>query len=147
MSTPAPNPQSFDFDYAPAMKMFMDNMEVWKQNYENLLRNANLSPSNASAATFPPAEQALGNWKAAGDALFRSFVEQQVELCRFFGRRWENYLDYPRRLSSCKTPAEVAELEMDFLKKMAEDYSQESARLARPMSELMSSWSTGRFGQ
>lgn len=66
-----------------------------------------------------PEEHAIGNWRSADEARFRSFIEQQIGLCRFFGRRRERYFDPP--LSSCKAPAEVAEREMEFLNKMAED--------------------------
>lgn len=146
MSTPYQSTPNFDFDFAPAMKLFMDNMEVWKQNYEQFVKTSSLGvPATGAEQLTKPAEQAMGNWKAAGEALFKSFIEQQVEICRFFGRRWETYLDYPRRLSACKTPAELAELEMEFLKRMAEDYSQESAKLAKPVNDLMAAWTAGRF--
>lgn len=146
MSNPYQSAANFDFDFAPAMKLFMDNMGVWKQNYEQLLKTSNFAvPATGSDLLARPAEQALGNWKAAGEALFKSAIEQQVELCRFFGRRWETYLDFPRRLSACKTPAEIAEVEVEFLKKMAEDYAQESAKLAKPVNDLMGAWASGRF--
>jgi hypothetical protein len=130
------------------MKLFMDNMEILKKNYDQFLKSSNIPiPTASTGLMLGPAEQAIGNWKSAGEALFRSFIEQQIELCRFFGKRWERYLDFPRRLSNCKTPAEVAELEMEFLKKMAEDYSQESAKLAQPVNNLMSGWAVGRLTQ
>jgi hypothetical protein len=147
MSTPSQKPANFDFDFAPAVRLFVDNMEVWKQNYEQFLKTSGAAPVSGPELLTKPAEQALGNWKAAGEALFTSFIEQQVEVCRFFGRRWETYLDYPRRLAACKTPADIGEVEMEFLKRMAEDYTQESAKLAKPVNDLMSAWASGRFAR
>jgi hypothetical protein len=145
MNTQLPSGQNFDFDFAPAMKLYMDSVEGWKQNYEKLLKGANFTPAAGGAALIAkPVEQAMSNWQAAGEALFKTFIGQQVELCQFFGRRWEIYRDYPRRISSCKTPAELAEVETEFLNRMAADYSHESAKLTKSMNDLVAAWAAGR---
>jgi hypothetical protein len=148
MSSQHPAAQNFDFDFAPAMKLFTDNMEVWKQNCEQVMKSSSFAPALNGAALMPnPAEQAIGNWKAAGEALFKTAIEQQIELCRFFGKRWETYLEFPRRLAACKTPAEVAEIEIEFVKRLTSDYSEEGAKLVKPVSAFMNALASGRLTQ
>ena len=145
MNPQSPSTQLYDFDFAPAMKMYAESFDLWKQNYEKFVQNAQLASNNSAASmATKPAEQAMSNWQAAGEVLFKRLVEQQVELCWFFGKRWALYLDYPERLARCKTPAEIAQLEMEFFKRMSTEYSAESAKLLQPMSDLMAAWAAGR---
>jgi hypothetical protein len=146
MSSQHPAARNFDFDFAPAMKLLTDNMEVWKQSYEQVMRGSSSGPIMDGSALMPkPAEQAMEKWKAAGEALFKTAIEQQIELCRFFGKRWETYLAFPRRLAACKTPAEVAEIEIEFVKKLTSDYSEEGAKLVKPVSAFMNTLASGRL--
>jgi len=134
-----------DFDFGPAFKMYVESLESWKDSYEKLLQNAPLPPSShAAAGTNPAIEQAMANWQHSGQTLFKRFIRQQIELCRFFEKRLETYVDFPEQLARCKTPAEVAQLEFSFLNRMATEYAQESAKLMEPMSEMMASWASGR---
>ena len=78
--------------------------------------------------------------KTWGD-FFRRFVEQQIEICRFFGKRWEQYLDLPSDLSRCQSPADFAQVQSAFLTKMAADYGTESRHLTQA---LLSNWMTAQ---
>lgn len=147
MSMPSPTHQAFDFEFVPALKLFMENMEVWKKNYEQVLKGANIASAAGSELPVNPAEQAIGAWSSAGEALFTSFVEQQIELCRFYGKRWETYLDHPRRLSRCKNPADAIELQMEFVKKMAEDYTHETMTLTKRANDFTAACAGGRFAR
>jgi len=137
--------QRFDFDIAPALKIYLDSLESWKENYEKLLQQTQLA-ANASSASMgrQPYEQALESWKQSSDVVFKRFVEHQIEICRFFGRRWERYLGLPEQFARCKTPADVAQLEMEFATRMAQDYAEESAKLMKPMAALAATWPSGQ---
>ncbi len=137
--------QRFDFDIAPVLKMYLDSIETWKKNYEKFAQAMPaLQSSGAHDPVSPTFDQAMANWQKAGEEVFKRFIEQQIELCRFFGKRWELYLKLPEQFSSCKTPADVAQMQMTFFNQMAAEYAQEGSRLAMPMNELMSRWLTGR---
>lgn len=132
-------------DLVPALKMYLDSVESWKENYEKLIASSNLAantrhPISASAAFGREGEK----WQKAGEELFKNFVEEQVEICRFFSKRWEHYLDLPEQITKCKTPAEIGQLQLAFLTEMAVEYAQESAKLMRPMNEYIEKWVSGQ---
>lgn len=132
-------------DLAPALKMYLESVESWKENYENLIKSSNLAantrdPVSASSVYGPEGEK----WQKAGQELFKNFVEEQVEICRFFSKRWEHYLDLPEQITQCKTPAEIGQVQLAFLTQMAVEYAQESAKLMRPMNEHIEKWVSGQ---
>jgi len=63
-------------------------------------------------------------------------VQNQIELCDFFGRRWEQYLKLPGQLSQCRSLTELGELQSAFLAQFANDYMQETEKLAKPVADL-----------
>ncbi len=141
MNGQGPGGQRFDFDFAPALKMYLESVESWKKNYEQVMQNANLTPVTRPSDMVGAAyEQAVNNWQRAGETLFKRFIEQQIELCRFFENRLKLFLDMPARFAQCKTPAEAAQLHMEFMNRLSQEYAQESAKLIQPMSQLMTQW-------
>jgi hypothetical protein len=145
MNDQATSPQRSDFDFAPALKMYMDSMEIWKENYEKFLQNANLASTFQGADSAQAShEQVVTDWQKSSEALYRRFIEQQIELFHFLGRRLELYRDMPEQLAQCKTPADFAQMEIAFLNRMATEYAQETAKLMTPMTELMTAWASGR---
>jgi hypothetical protein len=58
-------------------------------------------------------------------------VQSQIELWRFLGGRWEQYLKLPEQISQCRSLTELGELQSAFLSKFASDYLQEAGKLAR----------------
>jgi hypothetical protein len=99
---------SSPFDISPMLKMYTESMELWKQNYENMMKNAKDTQgafgANGTAQVTPsPAgstsshDAALLNWQKSGEDLFKRFVQNQIELCQFFGSRWEQYLKLDRK--------------------------------------------------
>ncbi len=137
--------QRFDFDIAPVLKLYLDSIEAWKKNYDKFAQSMPMqqmpAANDAFASTF---DQAMANWQKTGEEVFKRFVEQQIELCRFFGKRWEQYLKLPEQFSNCKTPADAAQLQMAFLNQMATEYAKEGSRLTQPITELMSRWLSSR---
>ncbi|HEY7646080.1 MAG TPA: phasin family protein [Hyphomicrobiales bacterium] len=136
--------QQFDIDVTPVFRMYQESVDAWKKNYEALLANAGASPVKSAPNFFGNGyERAMTDWQEVGGDVFKRLVEQQVELCRFLGHRWEAYLKLPDKLSHCKTPAEFAQLQQDFINQMGAEYMQESIKLAQPLAEFATSW-TGR---
>lgn len=137
------------FSMAPFMKMYIDSFEAWKHNYEALAAGAKEYQvqqtviSNSGGAK-PAYDAALASWQKSGEDVFKHFVQQQIELCRFFAARWENYLKLPDKLAHCHTPAEMGQVQAAFLSQFASDYMQEATKLSQPMGELMSHWTAPR---
>jgi hypothetical protein len=132
-------------DFSPALKMYMDSMESWKENYEKLLQTSNASSSvQRQDLVVPDHKQAMSAWQKGGEELFKRFVEEQIEICRFYAKRWENYLRLPEQLERSRTPAETAQLQFDFFTRMAAEYAQENAKLMQPMNEFMARWMSGQ---
>ncbi len=84
----------------------MESVELWKKNYENFLKSAPLRADgidgkNAEAESITSAnDAALLNWQKSGEEVFKRFVQNQMELCHFFGRRCEQHLKLPSRTRS-----------------------------------------------
>ena len=89
------------FDISPMLKMYMESVELWKKNYENFLKSAPLGADgidgkNAEAESITSAyDAALLNWQKSGEEVFKRFVQNQMELCHFFGHRCEKHLKLP----------------------------------------------------
>jgi hypothetical protein len=140
--------QSPAFSIAPIMKMYVDSVEAWKQNYEALAAGAKeyqaQHTAHSASGTQPAYDAAAASWQKSGGDFFKRFVEQQIELCHFFAARWENYLKLPEQLAHCHTPAEMAQLQAAFLGRFASDYMQEANKLCQPFGEFMSRWAAAR---
>lgn len=144
--TATPSLQSYEFNITPIMKMYLDSMEAWKKNYEAISGTGKINNQTYSEPAKPAYDSAVANWQKSGEEAFKRFIDQQVELCRFFASRWEQYLKLPAQFAHCQTPAEAAQIQVSFLSQFAADYMQETGKLAQPMGELMSQWAGMRHG-
>jgi hypothetical protein len=79
---------------------------------------------------------ALLQWQKSGEELFRRFVQSQIELWRFLGGRWEQYLKLLEQISQCRSLTELGELQSAFLSKFASDYLQEAGKLDGSVAEV-----------
>lgn len=132
-------------DIAPLVKAYMDGLESWRKPCEALLADDSPAPNPGEADLFTSSfEHGMANWQRTGGEAFKRFVEQQIELCGFLGRRWERYLDLPEQCAHCRTPLEIGQLQFAFLSRMAADYAAESTRLMQPMNKLIARYATGR---
>lgn len=126
-----------DFDPAPIVKLYVDAVESWKNNYDRLARTM-----MEAATPAPSANQASGvpmePLQSIGPRLFRKMVETEMELCRFYETRWSQYLKLPEAILACKSPMEFAELQANFCSRLAADYTNEGAKLFGALSELVS---------
>lgn len=133
-----------NMDIAPALKMYLESIESWKENYKKLLENTN---TQSAANQNPLAEgynQALANWQSASGELYRRFIDDQVELCRFLSHRWESYRDLPRQVTRCRNPADLGQLQIDFITRMMSEYAQESMKLMQPINDMLTKYSAGK---
>jgi len=137
-------PQNHVFAYAPALKIYLDGMESWKENCEKIVQHTEAITNTQSAVlpTYPHAQTVEG-WQKMGQVMFKSFVERQIELCSFMGKRWEHYLDLPERVARCKSPGDLLQLQRDFATHLVQDYAEEVAELTKPFAELADSWPVG----
>ena len=130
-------PLSSTFDIAPMWKMYMEPIELWRKNYESLLKSTPFGTrglgESGSAASFY--DGALLQWQKTGEELFKRFVQNQMELCEFFRDRWAQYLQLPEQLSQCRSVTKLGELQSAFLSKFASDYTQEAGKLAGSAAE------------
>jgi hypothetical protein len=130
----------------------MEPIELWKKNYENFMKNAkdmqgpfggNGLGDKAAQVTHSAGasayEAALLNWQKSSVELFKRFVQNQVELCHFFGNRWEHYLKLPDQLSQCRSLTEFGNLQTSFLSQISSDYIHETEKLGGPVAEVMTS--------
>ena len=130
------------FDISPMLKMYMESMELWKKNYENFLKSVPLGAESidgkkAEAESITsPNDAALLTWQESGEEIFKRFVQNQMELCHFFGHRWEQYLKLPEQLSHSRSLTELENLQSSFLSQFANDYMQETEKLAKPVADL-----------
>ena len=135
------HPLSSTFDIAPMWKMYMESAEVWRKNYASFLdgtpfrANGIGEPSEAGLAT-SLYDGALLQWQKSGEELFKKFVQYQIEVCHFFGGRWEQYLKLPEQLSQCRSLTELGDLQSAFLSKFASDYLQEAGKLDGSVAEV-----------
>ena len=76
-------------------------------------------------------DAALLNWQKSGEEIFKHFVQNQMELCHFFGHRCEQYLKLSEQLSQCRSLTELGNLQSSFLSQFASDYLQEAGKLRK----------------
>ena len=88
-------------DISPTLKMYMEFIEFSKRNYENFLKSAPLRANGMDGkkaeveSITSPNDAAMLNWQKSGEEIFKRFVQNQMELCHFFGHRCEQYLKLP----------------------------------------------------
>ncbi len=151
--TAQPSGQPYPFDVSPILRMYMELIEIWKKNYENFVKSAKDLQTYegggvSSSFTEKAAQQtesaasaydaALLNWQKSSEELFKRFVQNQIEICRFFGNRWEQYLKLPDQISNCRSITELGNVQTAFLSQFANDYVHETEKLAKPVAEAIS---------
>lgn len=133
-----------NMDFAPALKMYLESIESWKENYKKLLETPDMQSTANQNPLTESYNQALANWQSASGELYKRFIDDQVELCRFLSHRWENYRNLPWQVSHCRNPADLAQLQIDFMTRMMSDYTQESMKLMQPINDLLAKYSAGK---
>ena len=130
------------FNPLPVVDMCLASFDAWKKNYDAFVQVSRQQQGQPNAVHTPGAayENTSAQLQKTGEDFFRRFVELQIELCRFLGKRWEQYLGLPSDLSHCQSAADIAQLQSAFLIKMAADYGMEARRLAQNYQEFLSSW-------
>ncbi len=132
------------FDITSMWKSYGESLEVWKKNYETFVKSGQSQAENDAVEEQAKPESAassfdagLWHWQKSGEELFKSFVQNQVELCEFFRDRWAQYLKLPQQLSDCNSLGELKNLQSAFLQEFANDYIREMEKRAKPLAELI----------
>lgn len=128
------------FDAGPVLDIYLASLEAWKKNFDAFAeasqqQTKQITKTQAASVTI---ESTSNQLEKTGADVFRRLIQEQVELCRFFGKRWEQYLSLPSDISRCHSPADLAQLQLAFLTKMAADYGIECRHFARTSQELVS---------
>ena len=122
--------------------MYMEFIEFSKRNYENFLKSAPLRANGMDGkkaeveSITSSKDTAMLYWRRSSEEIFKRFVQKQMELCHFFGHRCEQYLKLPEQLSQCRSLTELENLQSSFLSQFANDYMQETEKLAKPVADL-----------
>lgn len=124
------------FDAGPVLDIYLASLEAWKKNFDAFAEASQQQTKTQAAAV--TIESTSNQLEKTGADIFRRLIQEQVELCRFFGKRWEQYLSLPSDISRCHSPADLAQLQLAFLTKMAADYGIEGRHFARTFQELVS---------
>ena len=129
-------------DPGAVLGMYLGLIEAWKKNCDAFIQASRPQQGQATGSLNPDAafENMPAQLQKSGEHIFRRTVELQIELCRFFGKRWEQYLDLPSDISHCHSAADNARVQVAFLSKMATDYGIEGRRIAQAFQELGSDW-------
>ena len=130
------------FDPGAVFGMYLASIDTWRKNHDAFVQTSRTQQGQTNGVLNPGAvfENTSAQLLKSGEDMFRRAVELQIELCRFFGKRWEQYLDLPSDISHCRSAADIAQLQSAFLTKMAADYGIEGRRLAQAFQELGSNW-------
>jgi len=120
--------------------MYVSSVEALKKNLDafavaSLPQQKQQTNYPASTITMEKTSQSL---QKAGERLYRRIVEEQIELHRFFGKRWAQYLSLPADISRCRSAADIAQLQLSFLTRMAADYGAEGRHVAQRFQALVS---------
>jgi hypothetical protein len=127
------------FDPGAVFDMYLASMDALKKNFDAFVQASRPQQGQTGGALSPVAavENTPAQLQKSGEDIFRRAVELQVELCRFFGKKWEQYLDL---VSRCRSASDIAQVQSAFLSKMAAGYDIEGRRLAQAFQELGSAW-------
>ena len=71
----------------------------------------------------------------AYQAWFRSMMAMNSEATKFFTRRLQQDAQLPMTIVQCRSPQDVVQKQMEFLKTMANDYSNQAEKMGEIMSE------------
>jgi hypothetical protein len=71
----------------------------------------------------------------AYQAWFRSVMAVNAETTKFLTRRLQQDAQLPMTIIQCRSPQDVFQIQMEFLKTMARDYSVQAEKMGEIMSE------------
>lgn len=134
---------AFNIDVAPALKLYLDNIESLMDSCRTVLESSDPRPVTGRNPFAESSNQALASWQASCGELYERFIDEQIALCRFLGHRWERCRGLSRQVGDCRDPAELARLQFDFLTRMMTEYMQETMKLMQPVNDMMRKHATG----
>jgi hypothetical protein len=135
-------PSQTRLDPDSVLGMYLASIDAWKKDCDAFVQASRGQQGQPSATLNRGVayENTSAQLQKTGEDFFRRFVELQIEICRFFGKRWEQYLDLPSDITHCQSAADIAQLQSAFLTKMAADYGIEARQFAQDFQTLLSNW-------
>jgi len=119
--------------------MYVSSIDTLKKNLEAFAEASRPQQQQQNIYSAPAVmEKTSASVQMAGEHLYRRVFEEQIELWQFFGKRWTQYLTLPADVSQCRSAADIAQLQLSFLTRMAADYSNEGRHFAQTFQELVS---------
>lgn len=81
------------FGAGPVLDMYLASIDAWKKDYDAFIQASNPQKGQTDVALNPGSayENTSAQLQKTGEDIFQRVIEQQIELCRFFGKRWEQY--------------------------------------------------------
>ncbi len=126
-------------DLLPILKLYLEGIEAWKKNYDQFV------DANKASRAFDTQDRTLfanssetNDLQKSAESLFKRQIENQIEICRFYGKRWEEYLTIADCIHRCKTMADLGKMQSAFVTKMINDYTAEGKRLWEPVLDFVS---------
>lgn len=128
------------FETSSVMDMYLASVNAWKKNLDAFSEASGSQVKQRNDMPSPAAEmeKTSAQLQRTGENIFRHVIEEQIELCRFFEKRWEQYLSLPADISRCHSPTDIAQLQLSYLTRMAADYGTEGRRFAQAFQEVVS---------
>ncbi len=88
------------FDGGPVLDMYFAYFDAWKKSIDAFTAGSKWEQKQQAEAqsTGGDLSATAAQLQSAGENIVRRVAGQQMELCRFFGKRWEQYLSLPASL-------------------------------------------------
>jgi hypothetical protein len=91
---------------------------------------------SAKKTTAKPDTSALTSAMAAGNPAARMWLDIMAESTRFVSERLQNDLETQRAMLRCQSPADLVQVQSDFIRKAVEQYTSEAQRMYQIMTEV-----------
>ncbi|SEM58015.1 Phasin protein [Roseovarius tolerans] len=91
---------------------------------------------SAKKTTAKPDTTALTSAMAAGNPAARMWLDIMAESTRFVSERLQNDLETQRAMLRCQSPADLVQVQSDFIRKAVEQYTSEAQRMYQIMTQV-----------
>jgi len=98
--------------------------------------NAHANGKSPVHSTFQMYFSGLEAFGQAYDPFLKGIARTQLEVMGFLNRRTRAYMETPARLSQCRTPQDVMNLQVGFWRAAYQDYTESMGRVANAMASL-----------
>ncbi len=94
---------------------------------------AKKAKAKTSETTTPGIPEITASMMAGNPLMAKAWIEMMTESARFLSNRLQQDLETQKAMLACKTPAELVEVQSEFVRNAMADYSAEAQRMFRIM--------------